>query len=150
QVRAIGEVTSAVAAGDLTRSISVEAKGEVADLKDNVNAMVQSLRETMRANEEQSWLKANLARVTGVMQGHSDPSGVADLIMDEHAPLVGAQHGTFFLTEETGGEARLRLVAGYGLRADKDAPIQYRIGQSLIGQVAKSKRPIVVDEIPPG
>jgi signal transduction histidine kinase/CheY-like chemotaxis protein/HAMP domain-containing protein len=150
QVRAIAEVTSAVAAGDLTRSISVEAKGEVADLKDNINAMVESLRKTIRANEEQSWLKTNLARIGGMMQGHRDLTVVADLIMEELAPLVRAQHGTFFLAEHTSGETRLRLIAGYGLRADMDAPIQYRIGQSLIGQVAKSKRPIVVDEIPPG
>jgi signal transduction histidine kinase/CheY-like chemotaxis protein/HAMP domain-containing protein len=150
QVRAIAEVTSTVAAGDLTRSISVEAKGEVADLKDNINAMVESLRKTIRANEEQSWLKTNLARIGGMMQGHRDLTVVADLIMEELAPLVRAQHGTFFLAEDTAGETRLRLIAGYGLRADMDAPIQYRIGQSLIGQVAKSKRPIVVDEIPPG
>ena len=150
QVRAIAEVTSAVAAGDLTRSISVEAKGEVADLKDNINAMVESLRETIRANEEQSWLKTNLARIGGMMQGHRDLTVVADLIMEELAPLVRAQHGTFFLAEDMGGETRLRLIAGYGLRADMDAPIQYRIGQSLIGQVAKSQRPIVVEEIPPG
>ena len=150
QVRAIAEVTSAVAAGDLTRSISVEAKGEVADLKDNINAMVESLRKTIRANEEQSWLKTNLARIGGMMQGHRDLAIVADLIMEELATLVNAQHGTFFLAEDAGGETRLRLIAGYGLRADKDAPIQYRIGQSLIGQVAKSKRAIVVDEIPPG
>ncbi|HEX9623467.1 MAG TPA: HAMP domain-containing protein, partial [Streptosporangiaceae bacterium] len=136
QVRAIAEVTSAVAAGDLTRSISVEANGEVAELKDNINAMVQSLRETIRANQEQNWLKTNLARIGGMMQGHRDLSVVADVIMEELAPLVRAQHGTFFLTEDAEGEARLRLVAGYGLGADKDAPIQYRIGQSLIGQVA--------------
>jgi signal transduction histidine kinase/CheY-like chemotaxis protein/HAMP domain-containing protein len=150
QVRAIAGVTSAVAAGDLTRSISVEAKGEVAELKDNVNAMVISLRETIRANEEQNWLKTNLARIGGMMQGHRDLAVVADLVMEELAPLVRAQHGTFFLAEEAEGETRLRLVAGYGLRADKDAPIQYRIGQSLIGQVAKSRRLVVVDEIPPG
>jgi signal transduction histidine kinase/CheY-like chemotaxis protein/HAMP domain-containing protein len=150
QVRAIAEVTSAVAAGDLTRSISVEAMGEVAELKDNVNAMVVSLRETIRANEQQNWLKTNLARIGGMMQGHRDLAVVADLVMEELAPLVRAQHGTFFVAEDVEGETRLRLVAGYGLRADKDAPIQYRIGQSLIGQVAKSKRPIVVDEIPPG
>jgi signal transduction histidine kinase/HAMP domain-containing protein len=150
QVRAIAGVTSAVAAGDLTRSISVEAQGEVADLKDNINAMVEFLRETIRANEEQSWLKTNLARIGGMMQGHRDLTVVADLIMEELAPLVNAQHGTFFLSEQAGGETRLRLVAGYGLRADKDAPIQYRIGQSLIGQVAKSKRLMVVNEIPPG
>jgi signal transduction histidine kinase/CheY-like chemotaxis protein/HAMP domain-containing protein len=150
QVRAISEVTSAVAAGDLTRSISVEAQGEVAELKDTVNAMVVTLRETVQASQEQDWLKSNLASIGAMMQGHRDLEIVAELIMDELAPLLGAQHGTFFLAEESGGETRLRLIAGYGLRADKDAPIQYRIGQSLIGQVAKSKRPIVVDEIPQG
>jgi signal transduction histidine kinase/CheY-like chemotaxis protein/HAMP domain-containing protein len=150
QVRAIGAVTSAVAAGDLTRTISVEAAGEVAELKDNINAMVRSLRESVQASRDQEWLKSNLASIGSMMQGHRDLEVVAELIMDELAPLLGAQHGTFFLSEESGGETRLRLIAGYGLRADKDAPIQYRIGQSLIGQVAKSKRAIVVDEIPPG
>ena len=150
QVRAIAQVTSAVAAGDLTGSISVEAQGEVAELKDNINAMVQSLRETIRANQQQDWLKSNLARLAGMMQGHRDLAIVAELIMDELAPLVGAQHGTFFLSEMADGDTRLRLIAGYGLRADKEAPLQYRLGQSLIGQVAKSKRSIVVADLPEG
>jgi signal transduction histidine kinase/DNA-binding response OmpR family regulator len=151
QVRAIAEVTSAVAAGDLTRSISVEAQGEVAELKDNINAMVWSLRETTQANQQQDWLKTNLARIAGMMQGQRDLAIVAELIMDELAPLTGAQHGTFFLTEPTAdGGTQLRLIAGYGLRADKTAPIQYRLGQSLIGQVARSKRSIVVGNLPEG
>jgi len=150
QIRAISEVTSAVATGDLTSTISVEAAGEVAELTDNINAMVRSLREAEQASQDQDWLKTNLASIGSMLQGHRDLEVVAELIMDELAPLLGAQHGTFFLTEEWGGERGLRLIAGYGLRADKDAPIQYRIGQSLIGQVAKSKRPIVVDEIPQG
>ncbi len=150
QVRAIAEVTSAVASGDLTRSISVEAQGEVAELKDNINAMVQSLRETIRANQQQDWLKTNLARIAGMMQGHRDLAIVAELMMDELAPLVGAQHGTFFLSEPANGDTQLRLIAGYGLRADKAAPIQYRLGQSLIGQAARSKRSIVVANLPEG
>jgi signal transduction histidine kinase/CheY-like chemotaxis protein/HAMP domain-containing protein len=150
QVRAISEVARAVAAGDLTRTISVEAEGEVAELKDNINAMVRSLRDMVRASSEQDWLKTNLAAIGSMLQGHRDLEVVADLIMEELTPLVNAQHGTFFLAEGTGRDIRLRLIAGYGLLADKDAPLQYRIGQSLIGQVAKSKRPIVVDEIPPG
>jgi signal transduction histidine kinase/HAMP domain-containing protein/CheY-like chemotaxis protein len=150
QVRAIAQVTSAVASGDLTRSISVEAQGEVAELKDNINAMVQSLRETIRANQQQDWLKTNLAGITGMMQGHRDLAVVAELIMDELAPLVGAQHGTFFLAEPADGEPQLRLIAGYGLRADKMAPIQYSLGQSLIGQVARSKRSIIVANLPDG
>jgi signal transduction histidine kinase/HAMP domain-containing protein len=148
QVRAIAEVTSAVATGDLTRFISVEAQGEVAELKDNVNAMVQSLRETTKANQEQDWLKTNLARVAGLMQGYRDLTVVAELIMNELIPLVGAQHGTFFLAETNGEETRLRLIAGYGLRADIEAPSQFRLGQSLIGQVAKTKKPVIVSEVP--
>ena len=150
QVRAIAEVTSAVASGDLTRSISVEAQGEVAELKDNINAMVQSLRETIRANQQQDWLKTNLARIAGMMQGHRDLAVVAELMMDELAPLMGAQHGTFFLSEPVNGDTQLRLIAGYGLRTDKAAPIQYRLGQSLIGQAARSKRSIVVADLPEG
>jgi signal transduction histidine kinase/HAMP domain-containing protein/CheY-like chemotaxis protein len=151
QVRAIAEVTSAVASGDLTRSISVEAQGEVAELKDNINAMVWSLRETTQANQQQDWLKTNVARIAGMMQGHRDLAVVAELIMDELAPLTGAQHGTFFLTEPAAdGDTQLRLIAGYGLRADKTEPIQYRLGQSLIGQVGRSKRSIVVANLPEG
>ncbi len=149
QVRAIAEVTSAVATGDLTRSISVEAEGEVAELKDNINAMVQSLRETTKANQEQYWLKTNLARISGLMQGHRDIATVAELIMDELIPLVGAQHGTFFISGDTSDGTILRLIAGYGLRADIAAPSQFRLGQSLIGQVAKTRKPIIVTDAPP-
>jgi signal transduction histidine kinase/CheY-like chemotaxis protein len=86
-----------------------------------------------------------------MMQGHRDLAVVAELIMDELAPLTGAQHGTFFLTEPTAdGDTQLRLIAGYGLRADRTAPIQYRLGQSLIGQVARSKRSVVVANLPEG
>jgi signal transduction histidine kinase/HAMP domain-containing protein len=148
QVRAIAGVTSAVATGDLTRSILVEAQGEVADLKDNINAMVRSLRETTKANEEQDWLQTNLARMAGLMQGQRDLGVVAGLVMNELIPLVGGQHGTFFLAEDSAGETGLRLLAGYGLRADIEAPSQFRLGQSLIGQVARTRRPVVVTDLP--
>ncbi|HWM03232.1 MAG TPA: HAMP domain-containing protein, partial [Actinophytocola sp.] len=147
QVRAIAEVASAVATGDLTRSISVEAEGEVAELSDNINAMVQSLRETTLANEQQDWLNTNLARISGLLQGHRDLRAVAELIMNELTPLVGAQHGTFFLMETGNEQPRLRLIAGYGY--DRDLPQMFDLGQSLIGQVARTKRPLLVDRTPP-
>ncbi|MFD9893780.1 HAMP domain-containing protein [Amycolatopsis sp. NPDC059027] len=149
QVRAIAEVTGAVATGDLTRSISVEAQGEVAELKDNINAMVQSLRETTRANEEQDWLNTNLARISGLIQGHRDLRVVAQLIMNELAPLVGAQHSTFFLTEPGEDRPRLRLIAAYGHSEGADVVTRFDLGQSLIGQAAQAKKPIVVDQTPP-
>ena len=146
QVRAIAEVTGAVATGDLTRSISVEAMGEVAELKNNINAMVQSLRETTRANEEQAWLNTNLARISGRLQGHRDLSAVAQLIMNQVTPLVGAQYGTFFSMESQPDRSILRLVAGYGRIEDGTV---FDLGQSLVGQVALSKQTILIDRTPP-
>ncbi|PBC76076.1 GAF sensor hybrid histidine kinase [Streptomyces sp. TLI_235] len=149
QVRAIAEVTGAVAEGDLTRSITVDASGEVADLKDNINAMVGSLRETTRANQEQDWLKTNLARLTGLVQGHRDVTAVADLIMNELTPLVGAQYGAFYLAEDTADGTELVLVSGYG-RPAGDRPRRLRLGESLVGQAALARRPLAVADLPDG
>ncbi|PPK67067.1 HAMP domain-containing protein [Actinokineospora auranticolor] len=146
QVRAIAEVTSAVAEGDLTRSISVDASGEVAELKDNINSMVESLRETTQANQEQDWLKSNLARISSLMQGHRDLHVVAELVMDELVPLVGAQYGGFYLAEDGTG---LRLVGSYG-HPDTPGDQRFASGQSLVGQAARSRRTIAVDALPPG
>ncbi|MFC8362612.1 HAMP domain-containing protein [Streptomyces griseorubiginosus] len=150
QVRAIAEVASAVAEGDLTRSINVEASGEVAELKDNINSMVESLRETTRANQEQDWLKTNLARISSLMQGHRDLPVVAELIMDELTPLVSAQYGAFFLAEDTVRGHELRLVGSYGYPDDEERPTRIPVGRSLVGQAARNRRMVTVEELPEG
>ncbi|MEV7416227.1 HAMP domain-containing protein [Streptomyces sp. NPDC089919] len=148
QVRAIAEVTGAVAEGDLTRSITVDASGEVADLKDNINFMVESLRETTRANEEQDWLKTNLARISALTQGRRDLAAVADSIMDELTPLVSAHCGAFYLAEDTPEGTVLQFVASYAF-PEGARPTRFRLGQSFVGQAARSKSPIGVDSLPP-
>ncbi|WP_306329838.1 HAMP domain-containing protein [Streptomyces venezuelae] len=148
QVRAIAEVASAVAEGDLTRSITVEASGEVAELKDNINAMVGSLRETTRANQEQDWLKSSLARMSALMQGHRDLAVVAELVMDELTPLVAAQYGAFYLAEEGTGGVELGLVGSYGRPAGDQGRDRFRLGESLVGQAARSRRTIAAENVP--
>ncbi len=148
QVRAIAEVASAVAEGDLTRSINVDASGEVAELKDNINAMVGSLRETTRANQEQDWLKSSLALISGLMQGHRDLAVVAELVMDELTPLVAAQYGAFYLAEDTPDGTELRLVGSYGRPAGSDGDTRFKMGESLVGQAALSRRVIAADGVP--
>ncbi|WP_405976997.1 HAMP domain-containing protein [Streptomyces sp. NBC_00158] len=150
QVRAIAAVTSAVAEGDLTRSITVEAPGEVGDLKDNINSMVGSLRETTRANQEQDWLKSNLARISGLMQGHRDLAVVAELVMDELTPLVAAQYGAFYLAEDTPDGTVLTLVGSYGRSAADGVAVRFALGESLVGQAARSHRTITTDQVPAG
>ncbi|WP_051776884.1 HAMP domain-containing protein [Kitasatospora phosalacinea] len=148
QVRAIAEVTSAVTAGDLTRSVTVDASGEVADLKDNVNVMVESLRETTRANREQDWLKTHLARLTALIQGRREPAAVAELLMDELCPLLDAQYGTCYLAEGTDDGTVLARAAAYG-HHHADTPRRFGLGESLIGQAGRSRRAIAISELPP-
>ncbi|MEU0841110.1 HAMP domain-containing protein [Streptomyces sp. NPDC005962] len=161
QVRAIAEVATAVTRGDLNLKIDVDASGEIQVLQDHINTMIANLRETTLANKEQDWLKGNLARISGLMQGRRDLEDVARLIMSELTPVVSAQHGAFFLavpvgegtevvadsTAEEGYE--LRLIGSYGY-AIGSMPTSFRPGETLIGTVAEEKRPILVENVPPG
>ncbi|MFF8510551.1 HAMP domain-containing protein [Streptomyces sp. NPDC015492] len=151
QVRAIAEVTSAVAEGDLTRSITADAPGEVGDLRDNINAMVESLRATTRANEEQHWLQTTLARITGLLQGTRSLPQIAELIMAEVPPLVGAQYGAFFLATEEEGSVVLAMTAAYGSPdAPGSEPRRFHLGQSLVGQAARDRRALLIEDVPAG
>src|SRR5437868_12744983 len=102
QLRTIAEVSTAVTSGDLTRSITVEARGEIEELRDNINQMITNLRETTEVNAQQDWLNTNMARFSGMLQGQRDLKQVSRLIMGELTPLVGAQHGAFFMGETEG------------------------------------------------
>jgi signal transduction histidine kinase/CheY-like chemotaxis protein/HAMP domain-containing protein len=146
QVRAIAEVASAVAQGDLSRAISVEAKGEVAELKNNVNLMVANLRETTRAKD---WLESNLARIAGLMQGHRNLVEVADLILRELTPLVSAQYGAFFLADADSVDGSLAYIAGYGAAHDV-LPGPATPGPGLIRQAALERKRILLEDVPPG
>src|SRR5204863_9455129 len=99
QVRAIADVATAVTKGDLTRFIQVEASGEVAVLKDNINEMIRNLKDTTIKNNDQDWLKTNLAKFTRMLQGQKDMLTVGKLILSELAPVVGAQQGVFYIME---------------------------------------------------
>ncbi|MBV9162288.1 MAG: HAMP domain-containing protein [Pseudonocardiales bacterium] len=149
QVRAIAAVATAVTAGDLTRQITVDASGEVAELKDNINQMVANLKEATRTNQEQDWLKSNLARLSGLMQGHRDLATVASLVLSELAPLVSAQQAAFFLVRTEGeGPTVVEFTAGYGIH-DPAAIRRFALGESLVGQAALDKRTILVTQAPP-
>jgi HAMP domain-containing protein/signal transduction histidine kinase/response regulator RpfG family c-di-GMP phosphodiesterase len=152
QVRAIAEVSTAVTQGDLTRSIAVEAQGEVAELKDNINQMIANLRETTQQNAEQDWLKTNLASISGMLQGQRDLPAVTQLIMSEVTPMVNAQHGAFFLAESgSEGDYELVLVASYGYTArSSKMPSQFLIGEGLVGQAAFERKTIAITDVPPG
>jgi HAMP domain-containing protein/CheY-like chemotaxis protein/signal transduction histidine kinase len=148
QVRAIAEVATAVTKGDLTRSIAVEAQGEVAELKDNINEMIRNLRDTTRKNMEQDWLKTNLAKFSRMLQGQRDLAAVSQLILSDLAPLVTAHHGVFYVVDSGGEEATLKLLASYAYKDRKHVSSEFRLGEGLVGQCALEGRMLLINQIP--
>ena len=149
QVRAIAEVATAVTKGDLTRSIQVEARGEVAELKDNINTMIDNLRGTTDRNQEQDWLKTNLAKFTRMLQGQRDLVTVGKLLLSELAPLVNAQQGAIYqtLSEVADSSPALSLLAGYAIGDDQSKRIE--VGKGLVGQCAFDQQRILLTKVPP-
>jgi HAMP domain-containing protein/CheY-like chemotaxis protein/signal transduction histidine kinase len=148
QVRAIAEVATAVTQGDLTRSIQVEARGEVSDLKDNINAMIGNLRGTTARNTEQDWLKTNLAKFSRMMQGQRDLVPVGQMLLSELAPLVNAQHGIVYVVESGEGDIHFQQLATY---ADPEVGAQrrrYALGEGIVGQAAADRQRLLLEDIP--
>ncbi len=151
QVRAISNVATAVTKGDLTRTIDVGAAGEVLSLKDTINQMIANLRDTTQANKEQDWLKTNLAKFTGMMQGQRTLDSFARFLMNELTPTVSSQLGTFFVVDEPDAQDErptLRLLSSYGYKHRKTVATTFAFGEGLVGQAALEKKSIVVTELP--
>ncbi len=149
QVRSIAEVVTAVTKGDLTRSIQVEALGEVSALKDLINEMIRNLRETTHRNAEQDWLKTNLARFTRILQGERDLLRVARSLLAELAPVVSAQHAVFYVRSGESEQEMYRLLTSYGFRERKNISTEWQVGEGLIGTCAFEKHRILLTNVPP-
>jgi CheY-like chemotaxis protein/signal transduction histidine kinase len=136
-----------VTKGDLTRSIAVEARGEVEVLKDNINEMIRNLRDTTQKNAEEDWLKTNLAKFSRMLQGQRDLYTVANQILSELAGLVEAQQGVFYTCDDTdSADEPLSLVTTYG--GTRELPTRFKIGETLIGQCARDRKKLVVHDFP--
>jgi CheY-like chemotaxis protein/signal transduction histidine kinase/HAMP domain-containing protein len=147
QVRAIAEVTTAVTKGDLTRSIQVEASGEVAELKDYINTMIDNLRLTTDRNNEQDWLKTNLARFTGMLQGQRDLTTVGRMLLSELAPLVNAQQGVIYqMASEDSSE--MVLLSAFADGGNNGHRHELHVGEGLVGQCAAEKRRMLISDLP--
>src|SRR5438874_5854091 len=148
KVRAIAEAATALTQGDLTRSITVEARGEVAALKDTTNEMIRNLRDTTQKNTEQDWLKTNLAKFSRMLQGQRDLKTVGRLILSELAPVVSAQHALFYVLDSSGSQAGLTLLASYGGKGQSALGSRLDVGEGLVGQCAAEREKILLSNVP--
>ncbi|MGH7740182.1 MAG: response regulator, partial [bacterium] len=149
QVRAIAEVAIAVTKGDLTRSIRVDARGEVETLKDTINQMIANLRATTQKNADQDWLKTNLAHFTRMLQGQKDLQTVSSAILSELSKVVSARYGVFYIAEAMDTEEpRLKLLSAFANQGLKDAKQEFAFGEGLVGECARGKERILLADVP--
>ena len=148
QVRAIAEVATAVTQGDLTRSITVGAQGEVAALKDTINEMIRNLRDTTQKNTEQDWLKTNLAKFSRMLQGQRDLTNVGRMVLSELCPVVSALQAEFYVLDTASEAPHLKLLATYASGGEAGHGKRFQLGQGLIGQCALEKGKILVNNVP--
>ncbi len=149
QVRAIAEVATAVTKGDLTRSIALDAQGEMAALKDTINEMIRNLKDTTLKNNEQDWLKTNLAKFSRMLQGQRDLANVGRMVLSELCPVVSAQLGEFYVLDgNDDGEAWLTLLGSYASEGRETFGKRVALGQGIVGQCALERRKTVLDHVP--
>src|SRR5262249_34344732 len=124
-----------------------EARGEVAELKDNINTMIDNLRLTTDRNKEQDWLKTNLARFTGMLQGQRDLTTVGRMLLSELVPLVAAQQGVIYQmeSEESG---KMSLLSAFADNGENGHQQFLTLGEGLVGQCGLEKRRMLVSELP--
>src|SRR5438046_422387 len=148
QVRAIAEVATAVTKGDLTRSIALDAQGEMAALKDTINEMIRNLKDTTLKNSEQDWLKTNLAKFSRMLQGQRDLAAVGRLILSELAPVVSAHRAVFYILDGAVERPRLRLLANYAGRGQSVVGETIELGEGLVGQCALERQKMLITNVP--
>jgi HAMP domain-containing protein/signal transduction histidine kinase/CheY-like chemotaxis protein len=149
QVRAIAEVATAVTRGDLSRSIALDAQGEMAALKDTINEMIRNLKDTTLKNSEQDWLKTNLAKFSRMLQGQRDLTNVGRMVLSELCPVVSARHAEFYILDNSVGDPKLKLLASYASEGREMIGKQIELGKGLVGQCAIEKQKIALENLPP-
>jgi|GEM_PF-5962124 len=107
----------------------------------SLTRLVEELQKSKSALEARQFIEASLARFADVMRWRQDDSlpGWVDRLLEELMNTVNGLHAALYLVEETeNNESYLRLVGSYAFTADKTHDF-IRMGEGLIGQVAKSK-----------
>lgn len=148
-LRRLSTTAEGIAAGDLSIALpESHAQDETGVLTRSFNQMVINLRETIQTNENQRWLKANLADLSQSLQGHRSLETVAHLVLSRLVPLMEAQQGVFYLLDSNQEPPQLRLLSSYAYQERKHLANQFHLGEGLVGQCALERQRILLTDVP--
>jgi len=148
-LKRVSNLVEKVADGDLSVNLpESDRQDEIGVLKRTFNQMIVNLRYTTQKNDEQNWLKSNLAEFTQMLQGQRNLESVSRTILSNLAPLVGASAGVFYVMDSINDEPVLKLLGSYAYKERKNVGNQFRLGEGLVGQCALEKQRILLTGVP--
>ena len=130
-----------IAKGDLNSEITPRSNKDILGV--SLNKMTKNLRDAIKANEKQNWLKTGEAQLNNQMQGAQSLKELAGNVVSFLADYLNIQVGVIFIMD---GDA-LKLTSSYAFNNRSDRK-SYKLGEGLVGQAAKEMKIIVFDDVP--
>ena len=142
-IRGLDTSVKAIAAGEYGKEVPfTDATDETGGLARSVDVLKQGAA----AMDQQRWVKANVSRVTGELQGAASLSAFGQRFLSDLVPMLGGGAAGFYVLDEN--QAGLERVATYGIADPSDVPAVIRPGAGLVGQCAQERRTLTLSNLP--
>lgn len=145
-IKALTRATEGMLAGDLTVRADLDINDEIGVLGQTFDTMIARLQSSQAESENQVWLKAGIGRMNKVVSGDPDIDILVSSGLDEIATYLGARVGALYLLQRS-EDSSLHFMAGYAFPKEKQRRTVFKIGEGLVGQVARDKKQLIINEI---
>ncbi len=143
-IQGLQRSVQAIAAGDYLHTVPfTSATDETGALARSIDV----LKTGAAAMEEQRWVKSNIAKLAGAIQGAASIDEFGERLLSGLVPVLGGGVAGFYVMEN--GHQQLRRVAGYGLTEGAGGIDSFRVGEGLVGQCAFVRVSTALTHLPP-
>jgi CheY-like chemotaxis protein/CHASE3 domain sensor protein len=136
----IAAITERIARGNLDIEIDDGGSG----IKSSVTTMLRALRENRQETQKQDWLKTGIAQIHEAISGDPELQTLASNAISQIAGYLNAPMAAFYVAHN----GTLTLQGSYAFESQEGIPIEFKIGEGLVGQAAHQKQQVLMDDIP--
>ncbi|GIP24407.1 response regulator [Paenibacillus sp. J22TS3] len=139
------------------RRINVTTADEIGDvarvfqkLSEDLDQKQELEMKYLQSQQDQTWINSNLARITELLHGVNSLEQVSQVFINEFTPILGGRYGAIYISNDESSPDELRLTGAYAMDEAVRPKQSIKFGEGLVGQVAISKEPINLTQLPAG
>ena len=144
RIQLIDEIARQISAGNFASRIADGSSDILGSLGSSLNKMASSLEESFEKLSRNEWLQTGLANLNTAMLGDKSVRDLAESILGILITYTKSHAGVCYVITDSGD---LQLLCGYSVDRSK-LPAEFKSGESLVGQVALTKKLIQINDIP--